>query len=478
MEEVGMRPLIQRIKWIFLSLVVFVGGVGTAHGFAPRPVKAFGGAGADWVQTKAVDANGNIYAAGIFTGTFAMEGQTRTSQGGFDIFLAKYNSSAQLQWLQSYGSTGDDSPSTLTIDSQGKIWLLGYFQNTIQFGGGALRSNGNEDIFLARFNANGSHEWSSSWGGNGVDTGNYLSINSDSEVVLAGSTDSAELKLGTLTLRRQGQLDGFVARLSTSGVFSWAKLYSAGAGRSAEVLVLAHNSKGNPVIGGYIETNTPQILSVPKQRPKAKLSANRFRAFSAELARNNGNEAWRRNYDCGGWCSPSSMGIDSQDEIYLAGTFEGSMKIDSIDLRSLGESNFFLSRLRGSNGAVNWAKAFGGQSYDAGISVEATASDSVYAVATITDTLNFGGGALVPGAGKTSLGLAKFNRSGALQWSEQYVGDEGTGAGGGYGGDSYVTISPNGDLIINGWFIGTITVNGTRYKSEGSWDSILIFRSP
>jgi hypothetical protein len=47
------------------------------------------------------------------------------------------------------------------VDGGGNVVVTGYFQGTVNFGGGSLTSAGGTDIFLFKYSAAGAHVWSS-----------------------------------------------------------------------------------------------------------------------------------------------------------------------------------------------------------------------------------------------------------------------------------------------------------------------------
>src|SRR5581483_5565926 len=78
----------------------------------------------------AADANGNVYLTGIFLGHQINFGSYNLSNaGGADIFLVKYDSSGNETWAQSLGGHGFDDASAIALDSDGNIYLAGYFAN-------------------------------------------------------------------------------------------------------------------------------------------------------------------------------------------------------------------------------------------------------------------------------------------------------------------------------------------------------------
>ena len=113
----------------------------------------------------AVDGSGNVLVTGIFSGTVNFGGGNLVSAGDFDIFVAKYNASGVHQWSRRFGSAERSTSGTdVAVDGSGNVFVTGYFSGTVDFGGGNLVSAGRSDIFLAKYNANGVHQWSKRFG--------------------------------------------------------------------------------------------------------------------------------------------------------------------------------------------------------------------------------------------------------------------------------------------------------------------------
>ena len=53
------------------------------------------------------------------------------------------------------------------MDAAGNVVVVGSFQNVVDFGGVGLVSAGGYDIFVAKYNANGVHQWSKRFGSTG-----------------------------------------------------------------------------------------------------------------------------------------------------------------------------------------------------------------------------------------------------------------------------------------------------------------------
>lgn len=109
-----------------------------------------GGTSYDEGNGIAVDASGNVYVTGSYNGTATFGTTTKTSAGGEDIFVAKYNSSGVLQWVQSAGGTSEDWGNGIAVDGSGNVYVTGRYGSPATFGNNSLTSVGVTDIFVAR----------------------------------------------------------------------------------------------------------------------------------------------------------------------------------------------------------------------------------------------------------------------------------------------------------------------------------------
>lgn len=134
------------------------------------------------------DGNGNVYATGSFVGTTQLGSFTLTSASNdSDVFLAKYNGSGTIQWAQRAGGTGFDRPMSLAIDNSATLYVTGIFQGTATFSPATLTSAGNDDMFLAKYNSNGTIQWAKKAGDLDNDSGRVVTVGSGNNVYVAGS---------------------------------------------------------------------------------------------------------------------------------------------------------------------------------------------------------------------------------------------------------------------------------------------------
>jgi len=211
----------------------------------------FGGAGNDTGMALATDTAGNVFVIGSFEQSVNFGGGSLTSSGLRDIFVAKYSPTGAHLWSKKFGSTGDDVGYGLAVDSAGDVVITGKFQSSVGFGGPSLTSAGGDDIFLAKLSgANGGHIWSKSFGSTSGDVGLGVSVDSNKFVALTGYF-TGSINLGGTLLSGSG-LDVFVAKYDSAGTHQWSKRFG---GFDTQIgNSVAMSPGGNVSVTGYFST--------------------------------------------------------------------------------------------------------------------------------------------------------------------------------------------------------------------------------
>lgn len=121
------------------------------------------GTGNDRSFRISTDAYGNVFIIGWFgspTLTFN-NGKSLSHSGSWDAYLAKYNSLGTCQWVEKIAGTGDDLAYRILVDYNGNIMVLGSYNssNLILNNGKSITGYGTWDIFLTKYNNNGTCQW-------------------------------------------------------------------------------------------------------------------------------------------------------------------------------------------------------------------------------------------------------------------------------------------------------------------------------
>ena len=151
--------------------------------------KNAGATGGDTAYGVALDHFGGVYVAGFFSGTMTVDGVTITSAGLYDIFLAKYDSDGTLVWLKRAGGTGADIAHGIVVDSAGNIAIVGEFQNTAAFDNNSIVALGLGDAFIAKYDSAGNNLWARRGGGTinyQADRANAVAVDSANSFYVTG----------------------------------------------------------------------------------------------------------------------------------------------------------------------------------------------------------------------------------------------------------------------------------------------------
>ncbi|MEA3458468.1 MAG: PKD domain-containing protein, partial [Candidatus Thermoplasmatota archaeon] len=171
----------------------------------------------------------NIYITGSFGGsaTFGKGESCETvlvSDGSDDIFLAKHNPDGTIAWAKHAGGTSGDAGLGIVALSDGSTIVTGYFGGSATFGKGescetVLVSDGSNDIFVAKYNPDGTIAWGKRAGGMYYkDAGLGIVALSDGSTIVTGYFSGiADFGPYTLTSQSQRYSDVFVAKLSDDG---------------------------------------------------------------------------------------------------------------------------------------------------------------------------------------------------------------------------------------------------------------------
>jgi hypothetical protein len=347
--------------------------------------KRFGSLDNDRGNAVAVDANGDLLVTGYFRGTVDFGGGALTSVSSYDdIFVAKFSgaSGAHL-WSKQFGGTYGDRGLGIAVDGSGNVLVTGFFQGTVDFGGGGLTSGGWYDIFVVKLSGvNGSHVWSKRFGATGPDQGNGIAVDASGNVLVTGFFDGT-VDFGGGPLASAGSYDIFVAKFSgVDGAHVWSKRFGAtGYDAGASVAV---DASGNVLVTGFFDGTVDFGGG-------SLVSAGVDDIFVAKFSGVNGAHVWSKRFGDTYYDNGNGIGVDASGNVLVTGLFYGTVNFGGGPLASAGSYDVFVAKLSGVDGAHMWSKRFGGSSDDRGAGVAADGSGNVLVTGFFNGTVDFGG---------------------------------------------------------------------------------------
>ena len=209
----------------------------------------FGDTSSDYGYAIGVDSSGNSYITGSFQGTINFGGGDITAAGfDYDIFVLKLNSSGTFEWVYTAGDTEMDNGWSIAVDSSGNSYITGRFEETVNFGGGDITVAGEKDIFVLKLNSSGVFQWVYTAGGSSSDFGYGIDLDSSGNSYITGYFEET-VNFGGGDITAAGSYDIYVLKINPSGVFQW--VYTVGGTSSDYGRDIALDSSGNSYITGY-----------------------------------------------------------------------------------------------------------------------------------------------------------------------------------------------------------------------------------
>ena len=429
------------MKHIFILFVIFISFLNSVEAQTFDWAISMSGS----VDGRAIktDNSGNCYVTGYFSGTATFGTTQITSYGEFDIFIAKYDANGNFQWVQKAGGTDYDIGLGISIDSSGNCYVTGHFYGTATFGTTQITSYGGEDIFIAKYDANGNFQWVQKAGGASNERGFGISADNSGNCYVTGYF-TGTATFGTTQITSYGGDDIFIAKYDTNGNLQWVQ--KAGGTDYDYGLDISTDNSGNYYVTGYFRDmatfGTTQISS-----------SGEYDIFIAKYD-TNGNFQWVQK--AGGINSDYVCGIstDNSGNCYVTGYFTGTATFGTTQITSYGGDDIFIAKYD-ANGNFQWVQKAGGTSNEIGFGISADNSGNCYVTGYFTGTATFGT-TQITSYGGDDIFIAKYDANGNFQWVQKVGGidsDYGYDISTDNEGNCYVTGSyyyaTFGNIILN-----------------------------
>lgn len=364
----------------------------------------------------AVDGQGNVYVTGW-----------STEQGTLsDYATVKYDATGNLLWVAHYGGNGYDTPAGLALDSQGNVYVAGYFYSPDTY----------YDYATVKYDANGNQLWAARYDRPG--------LSYDAAVALAldhlGNLYVTGVSYGAGTGR-----DFATLKYDANGSELWLRRYSRQQTISSDTVVaLATDSQGNIyAVGNSSTAETREDYTIVK--------------YDAD-----GNLLWVNHYNGSGsgMDEASALAIDGQGNLYVTGSSWGGSST-SYDYTTVKYDR---------DGNELWVARYNGPSnlFDRAVALAIDGQGNVYVTGYSEGSgTGFDYATVKYGADGTLLWVARYNGQGNGSDYARSIALDGQGnvyvTGSAWNGSNYdyvtVKYSPDGVLL---W--------AARYNGLGSGD--------
>lgn len=288
----------------------------------------------------AVNSIGEIYVTGSTAGNLGGE----SNQGLNDAFLAKLDTSGNLQWVKLIGTIVDDDARGLAIDSNDNIYVSGGSGASLD---GQTYAGGVNDMLLAKYDGAGNRIWLKLAGGTFSDFIRDVTIDSNDNIYVCGwlSTTGAQI---------------YLARYDTSGNMLWSQLLGETPGNDFCQDVTT-DASGNVYLGGGSFTNLDGIAN---QGDRDIVVAKYNSAGTKLWAKTLGTPAEERSF--GVSVSPANI-------LYATGRTSGDLN----NINNLGFDDIFVSSFD-SDGNLQSVNLYGTIESDRANGIGISSTGSIY----------------------------------------------------------------------------------------------------
>ncbi|HEY0977686.1 MAG TPA: T9SS type A sorting domain-containing protein [Flavobacteriales bacterium] len=304
----------------------------------------------------AVAANGDVVLCGRFFGTIDFGAVQLTSVGRADLFLARFNADGTCLWAVRGGGTGDDEGTALALTANGDIGVTGAYTGSATIAGVALTSQGATDGFVARYSGSGNSLACASFGGSAADFGSAIAVDATGNAYVAGRfTTSATF--GTTTLESTALEDLFVAQYTPTNTVGWAVGSTGADHKQANGIALGAGGRLH-VVGTYYASLTWGATTIMGD-PAA------YHPFFATL-NTAGEMQWLHDLPCTDG-SAQVIRVRPGGEVVVGGQFSGSLDVGTTTVTTSGTSAAWMAAFN-PEGEDHWVQVMeGSTSGDAGL---------------------------------------------------------------------------------------------------------------
>jgi hypothetical protein len=364
----------------------------------------------------AVDGGGGVLVTGRLNGPVDFGGGTLPDAGG--TFVAKFDAAANHVWSRSFPSTRS---MAIAVDAAGNAIVTGWFQGSVDFGGGIVASNGAlctsppcVSVFAVKLDAGGAHVWSHGYVGSddfASPEGQGVAVDAAGNVVLSGT---------------------FIGALGFGGATfatNWKSAACASVAGCAGLFLVKLDPAGNHVWSqgfGLVDTHVGSVKA-------------------------------------------HGLAFDGAGKILLTGTFNGAVSFGGPTFTSTGETRVFLAKLDGS-GAHAWSHDVTGNLHGDLAGVAMDSAGGFVLAGQFSGAVDLGGGVLTS-AGKSDAFVARFDATGAHLCSMRFGDGEDQAAQG-------VALDSMGNMVLTGDMFGSTDFGSGTLSTAGGGDVFVASFSP
>ncbi len=441
--------------------------------------KSIGGEAIDQAEMIKVDQEENVYVVGFFMNTVDFDKGPMvyelTASGESDIFILKLDKLGNFIWARSMGGVKLDSPYSMDLDSDGNIYIVGEYADSVDFDPGPkayfLKSTGNSDAFIVKLNKNGQFVWAKSWGGLFFDSASSICVDPSGNILIAGafvSTVDFDSGPGVFNLISYGFSDGFITKIDPHGNFIWAKSLQGTSSFSSITSDLNENIFATGTYENKVDFDPGAGIFQIVSKGKTDI-------FILKL-NSKGEYVWAKSIGGNLVDNGSDIIISPLGNIYCVGRFSQIVDFDpgnqNYELHANGIYDMYILKLS-SLGEFIWVKQIGGYDFIDASSIKLDVHENLYVCGQFGSRVDFDPGPdnyyLTSTLSSSDNFILKLDINGKFNWASKFGGSDRDNA-------LYIEITNDDFIYLVGSYKDRIVFDATAHfnSSSGSRDIYII----
>ena len=270
----------------------------------------------------AIGPDGSVYTAGT-----VFRGEPPYTPG--NVTLLRWSAGGDLLWAVEWGSEGDEDARAVAVDAAGAAYVTG--------------SLGSFGALLVKFDSAGDLVWQRSWGGDREESAEAVAVGPDGSVYVTGFTQSFGSYFGSAA---------FLLKFTPDGALVWERTWQAPGGTVAEDVAVSAAGAVYVVGNRGFDAGTRPFL--------AKFTPG-------------GDLIWDRSF-----IPPGFIERDTAVFRGIGATPDGGIVAVGRWMPSFDEEVLVVRF--SADGALQWARDWGGDSHEEGIDATIAADGTAYVV--------------------------------------------------------------------------------------------------
>jgi hypothetical protein len=154
-----------------------------------------------------------LLLAGDLVGEVDFGGGARKSKGEEDLVVAKLSATGEHLWSHAFGDGNSQHAAGIALDTRGNVFVVGSFEDSVPLGLKTLTSLGGFDVLALQLDAQGAVTYANNYGDAATQYGRAVASSGFGGVVMVGDYFGS-IDFGKGKITASGANDVFIAALA------------------------------------------------------------------------------------------------------------------------------------------------------------------------------------------------------------------------------------------------------------------------